>query len=708
MKVKYTFQIVLLFSILFGSFIACKEHQKMKPPLAKKIKKIITVNGHSRIDNYFWLNERNNQQVIDYLNAENTYTEAMMSDYKALEKKLYNEIISRIKQTDESVPIKENGYYYYTRYEEKKEYPIYCRKKANLDTKEEIILNVNELAQGHSFCKVSGINISKDNKTLAYGVDTVSRRLYVVHFKNLETGELFDITIPHTTGTVAWCNDNKTLFYTVKDEQTLRAYKIYKHILGTPLSSDQLIFTEKDETFGSVAIKTKSYQYILIVSFSKTSDEVRFLNADNPAGNFKIIQPRKKNLEYNIDHFKDKFYIVTNFNAKNFRLMETPVNKTGIENWKEIIPHRSDVFLENIEIFSDYFVVTERKDGLIHLKITDWASKLSYYVDFGEEVYTASIGINPDFDSEDLRYNYSSLTTPSSIYDYNMNTRKKVLKKRQEVIGTFRPEDYTAKRLNIVARDGKKVPVSLVYKNGITPNGKNPLLLTGYGAYGISTEPSFSSVRLSLLDRGFIYAIAHIRGGQEMGREWYEEGKMLNKLNTFYDFIDCAEFLVKQKYTAPEKMFCMGGSAGGLLIGTVINMRPDLFKGAIAAVPFVDIVTTMLDESIPLTTSEYSEWGNPHDSVYYNYMMSYSPYDNLKPMKYPALMVMAGFYDSQVQYWEPAKWVAKMRTIKTDDNQLLLWTNMKSGHGGASGRFEMYKDNALEYTFLLKLLDIKN
>jgi oligopeptidase B len=676
-------------------------------PKANKIPKELTTNGHTRVDNYFWLNDRENPDVIEYLNKENDYTNAVMSDYSDLQEKLFQEIVGRIKQTDESVPYKENGYFYYTRFEEKKEYPIYCRRKDNMDNVEEIILDVNVLAQGHEYFQVSGLDISKDNKYMVYGVDTVSRRIYTLYFKNLETGHLFDITIPNTTGSVAWANDNKTIFYTTKDQQTLRSDKIYKHKLGTELDSDQLIYEETDDVFGTGVYKTKSDDYLMIVCYSKTSDEYRFLNANTPDGEFSLIQPRERDLEYNVDQYKDKFYIITNYQALNFRLMEADITNPSKDSWREIIAHRPNVFLQNIEVFSKYLVLSERSNGLINLRVIEWNTKQDYYIDFGEEAYTAGIGVNTDFDSEYLRYSYSSLTTPGSVFDYNMTTHEKILKKQQEVLGGFNASDYKAKRLYVVARDGIKVPISLVYKKGIEVHGKNPLLLYGYGSYGISIDASFSSVRLSLLDRGFIYVIAHIRGGQELGRQWYEDGKMLNKLNTFNDYIDCAEYLIANNYTSTEGLFAMGGSAGGLLMGAVMNMRPELFKGVVAVVPFVDVVTTMLDDSIPLTTGEYDEWGNPNEEVYYNYMLSYSPYDNVKTMNYPSMLVMTGLHDSQVQYWEPAKWVAKLREHKTDNNLLLLHTNMSAGHGGASGRFEVYRDTALEYAFMFKILGIQ-
>ncbi|MCK4662087.1 MAG: S9 family peptidase [Bacteroidales bacterium] len=679
--------------------------ENIKPPVAEKIKKELTIHGDTRIDNYYWLNKRDNPKVIDYLKAENEYTKERLKHTEKFQEKLFNEIVGRIKQTDESVPYKNNGYYYYTRYEEGKEYPIYCRKKENLEANEEILINVNEMAKGYSYYQLTGLSVSMDNKLLSFGVDTVSRRKYTIYIKDIETGKIFTEKINNTTGRAVWANDNKTIFYTLKDE-TLRAYKILKHKLGEDVLNDKELFTETDETYYTYISKTKSNKYLIIKSKSTLSSEYRFLDADNTDGEFKIIQKREKDLEYSISHYKDKFYIVTNFNAKNFRLMETPVCKTDKENWKEIIPHRNDVLIKKIEVFNDYIVVSERENGLIQLKVIELKNNNEYFIDFGEETYEAYISVNYEFETNLLRYKYSSLTTPSSTFDFDMKTKEKKLLKQQEIIGDFNSDNYVSERLYANARDGKKVPISLVYRKGLEKNGNNPLLLYSYGSYGSSVEPYFSSIRLSLLDRGFVYAIAHIRGGQELGREWYEDGKLLNKKNTFTDFIDCAEYLIEQKFTNKSKLFALGGSAGGLLMGVIINMRPDLFKGVVAAVPFVDVVTTMLDEDIPLTTSEYDEWGNPNEKVYYDYMLSYSPYDNVEKMNYPAMLVTTGLHDSQVQYWEPAKWLAKLRDKKTDNNMLLLYTNMEYGHGGASGRFERYKEIALDYAFFLNLLDV--
>jgi oligopeptidase B len=680
--------------------------QLPQPPVAKKAPRELTTLGHTRIDNYYWLNQPEDPEVIAYLNAENDYTKQVLGHTEEFQQKLFKEIVGRIKQNDESVPYKDDGYWYYIRYEEGKEYPIYARKKETLQAQEEVMVNANERAEGLSYYAAAGMNVSPNNQLLAFGEDTVSRRKYTIRFKDLKTGQLLPDAILNTTGGAVWGNDNKTVFYTMKDP-ALRSFKIFKHTLGTPTAQDKEVYHEADETFSTFVYKTKSDKYIIIGSGSTLSNEYRFLDADKPNGTFKVIQPRERGLEYSVDHFGDKFYIVTNKDgATNFKLVQTPVSKPGKQNWKEVIPHREDVLLEGIEIFKDYLALQERRNGLSQIRVKKWNNpKSDYYIDFGEEAYTAYIGTNPDFNSKELRYEYSSLTTPNSTYDYNMETKERELLKRQEVVGDFNPENYEAKRIYATADDGTKIPVSLVYRKGTELNGQNPTLLYGYGSYGNSMNPGFSSVRLSLLDRGFVYAIAHIRGGQEMGRQWYENGKLLKKKNTFTDFIDAAEFLIEQQYTNPDKLFAQGGSAGGLLMGAVVNMRPELFKGVLAAVPFVDVVTTMLDTSIPLTTGEFDEWGNPAEQQYYDYMLSYSPYDNVEAKEYPNMLVTTGLHDSQVQYWEPAKWVAKLREMKTDDNMLLLHTNMKAGHGGASGRFERYKETALQYAFLLNLLD---
>ena len=625
-----------------------------------------------------------------------------MADTKDFQEKLFQEMKGRIKEDDESVPYKDNGYFYLTRYEEGKEYPIYSRKKDNLQAPEEVMLNVNELAKGYSFFNVGGQSVSPSNELLAYGEDTLSRRIYTIRFKNLKTGELLPDEIPNTTGGAVWSNDNQYVFYSVKDE-TLRPVKIYRHKLGTPSTTDKLVYEEKDDTFSAFVYKTKSKKYVVIGAYQTLSQEYRVLNADNPTGEFRLIQPRERGLEYGIGHFGDKFYIRTNLDARNFRLMSTPENATTKENWTEVIPNRDDVLFEDMDMFKDYLVLSERKNGITQLRIRPWSGAEEHYIEFGEAAYVAATSTNPEFDTDVLRISYQSMTTPMTVYDYTMGSKKLTVMKQQEVLGDFDPANYESERLYATSRDGVKIPISIVYRKGYKKDGQQPLLLYGYGSYGASMDPYFSSARLSLLDRGFAFAIAHIRGGEEMGRHWYEDGKLLKKKNTFNDFIDCGEFLIQEQYTGKEHLFAQGGSAGGLLMGAVINMRPDLWKGVIAAVPFVDVITTMLDESIPLTTGEYDEWGNPNDKQYYDYMLSYSPYDQVEAKDYPAMLVTTGLHDSQVQYLEPAKWVAKLREIKTDKNPLLLHTNMAAGHGGSSGRFERLKEVALEYTFLLDL-----
>jgi oligopeptidase B len=679
-----------------------------KPPKAEIIPKELTVHGHTRVDNYYWLNERDNPKVLDYLKAENAYTQAVMKPTEALQEKLYNEIIGRIKQTDLSVPYRSEGYYYYTRYEEGKDYPVYCRKKGSLEGAEEVLLNVNEMAQGHNYYSVGGLAVSADNMLISFGVDTVSRRKYTLQFKNLVTGKILPDAIVNTTGSAAWAGDNKTVFYTQIDDTTLRPQKVFRHVLGTPVGSDALIFHEADETFDVDAFKTKSKKYIFIASSSTLSNEYRFAPADKPEAEFKIFQPRERDLEYDVDHYRDKFYVRTNMGAKNFRLMTAALDKTGKADWVELIPNRDDVYLEGFELFKGALVLEERKNGLIQIRIMPWdKASGEHYLDFGEETYSATISTNPEFDTDWLRYGYTSLTTPSSTFDYNMVTREKKLLKQEEILGGFDGANYQAERHYATARDGVKIPISLVYRKGLVKDGKAPCLLYGYGSYGASTDAYFSSARLSLLDRGFVFAIAHIRGGQEMGRTWYEDGKLLRKKNTFNDFVDCGDYLIAQKIADPARLFANGGSAGGLLMGAVVNMRPDLFKGVVAGVPFVDVITTMLDKSIPLTTGEFDEWGNPEVKEYYDYMLSYSPYDQVEAKTYPALLVTTGWQDSQVQYFEPAKWVAKLRAMKKDNNPLLLWTNMEGGHGGVSGRFRRLKQTAMEYAFMLDLAGIK-
>ena len=677
-------------------------------PKAKKIEKKLEIFDDIRIDNYYWLNDREDQEVIDYLNAENDYLKNDLKHTEKFQEDLFEEMKSRIKEDDESVPYKKDGYYYITKFKKGNEYPIYIRKKDNLEAKEDIMFDVNLMAKDFDYYQLGGISISTNNTIAAYGVDTVSRRIYTLRFKNIETGELYDDVIEGTTGGCTWANDNKTVFYTIKDEKTLRSFKVLKHILGTNSADDVEVYHEEDDTFNTFVYKTKSKKYLVIGSAHSISSEYRILDANTPEGEFKIFQEREKNHEYSFGHYNGEFYIHTNFEAQNFRLMKTSEDKTEKENWKEFIAHREDVMLEGLEIFKNYFVLEERENGLNKIRIQTWDGKVDYYLPFEEEAYSAGVGSNPEFDSEVLRYGYNSLTTPSSVIEFNMKTKDQVILKEHEVLGDFDKEDYSSERVWATADDGTKVPVTMVYKKGMKKDGKSPLLLYAYGSYGHTIDPYFSSIRLSLLDRGFTYAIAHIRGGQYLGRKWYEDGKMLKKKNTFTDFINVSEFLIEEKYTSPEHLYAMGGSAGGLLTGAIINMKPEIFNGVVSAVPFVDVVTTMLDDSIPLTTGEYDEWGNPNEKEYYNYMKSYSPYDNVESKEYPHMLVTTGLHDSQVQYWEPAKWVAKLRELKTDDNKLLLHTDMKTGHGGASGRFESLKEVALEYAFLFDLEGINS
>ena len=683
-----------------------ENESQMKPPIAEVKPHEMTIHGHTRTDNYFWLKEREDEAVIKYLEDENAFTSEMLADTKQFQEDLYTEMRGRIKEDDESVPYKDNGYFYYTRYEEGKEYRLRCRKKETLEAEEEVFIDENELAEGLDYFSLGGVEISDDNKVAAFGIDIVSRRLYTIQFKNLETNEMYPERIPNCSGGGAWAKDNKTFFYIAKDTETLRTNRIMRHVLGTDVSEDVEVFNETDETFSCYTWRTKSKDLIMIGSFQTVSSEYRMLDAGNPDGEFTVIQPRERDHEYNVSHFENKLYITTNWEAKNFRLMETTVDKPGKENWKEVIAHREETLLEGVELFKKHMVVNERTSGLSQLRIINQETGDEHYLDFGEQAYTSYVGTNMDFDTEILRYGYSSLTTPWSTLDYNMNTKEKTLMKEQEVIGDFDRNNYQTERVMVTAEDGTQVPMSIVYRRGLKKDGSNPTLIYAYGSYGSTMDPYFSSVRLSLLDRGFVYALAHIRGGQEMGRSWYENGKLLKKKNTFTDFINCGEYLIENNYTTSDGLFAMGGSAGGLLMGAIVNMRPDLWKGVVAAVPFVDVITTMLDESIPLTTSEYDEWGNPNEKEYYDYILSYSPYDNVVAQDYPNMLVTTGLHDSQVQYWEPAKWVAKLRANKTDNNMLLLHTNMEAGHGGASGRFESLKETAMEYAFMFKLAGI--
>lgn len=677
----------------------------IKIPKAKKIPRELIIHDDVRVDNYYWLNDRENPEVIKYLNEENAYTNSVLKHTEAFQKDLFEEMKGRIKEDDSSVPYKLNGYWYLTRYEIGKDYPIYIRKKETLEAPEEILFDCNEMAENQAYFNLGGISISPDNTMAAFSTDLVSRRQYTLQIKNLVTGEIYDDKVLNTTGSATWANDNKTLFYAMKDEVTLRSEKIFKHKLHSDTKEDRVVYYEEDETFNTFVYKTKSKKYLVIGSSSTLSSEYRILNADNPDGDFKVFQKRTQDLEYNIAHYNDSFYIISNLdNATNFKLLKTHEDFTEKNHWEEVIPHRKDVLIEDIEIFKDYLVVNERENGLNNLRIINWNGNEDYYLPFNSETYNTYIGNNPDFDSDVMRYGFNSLTSPSSIIDYNFTTKKSKIMKEQAVLGgKFKKDNYESKRIWATARDGVKIPISLVYKKEIKLDGTNPLLQYAYGSYGSTVDPSFSTIRLSLLERGFVYAIAHIRGGEYLGRDWYENGKLLTKKNTFTDFIDCSKHLIKEKYTSSKHLYAYGGSAGGLLMGAIINMNPELYHGVLAAVPFVDVVTTMLDDTIPLTTGEYDEWGNPNEKSYYDYMKSYSPYDNVDAKAYPHMLVTTGLHDSQVQYWEPAKWVAKLRELKTDSNKLLLHTDMDSGHGGASGRFESLKEVAMEYAFLLDL-----
>lgn len=674
-------------------------------PIAKKVPQELTIHNDVRIDNYYWLNDKNNPEVIDYLNAENVYTKQMTLHTQEFQKSLFEEMKGRIKEDDSSVPYKLNGYWYLTKYEAGRDYPIYVRKKKTLEAEEELLFDCNDMAKDHAYFNLGGISISPDNTLAAFSTDTVSRRQYTIQIKNLITGEIYSDKILNTTGSATWANDDKTLFYSMKDEVTLRSHKIFKHKLYSDSKTDIEVFHETDETFNTFVYKSKSKKYLIIGSSSTLSSEYRFLDADAPDGRFNIFQERTKKLEYSIAHYNGSFYIISNKDdATNFKISKTSEKTTGKENWQDVIPHRASVLIEDIEIFKNYLVVNEREHGLNKLRIISWNKEEDYYLPFNSETYTTYIGNNPDFESDMLRYGYNSLTSPSSVIDYNLKTKQSEIKKELEVLGgTFKKENYESQRIWATASDGIKIPISLVYKKGMALDGSNPLLQYAYGSYGSTIDPSFSSIRLSLLDRGFIYAISHVRGSEYLGREWYECGKLLTKKNTFTDFIACSKYLIQEKYTSNQHLYAYGGSAGGLLMGAIINMNPELYHGVLAAVPFVDVVTTMLDDTIPLTTGEYDEWGNPNELKYYNYMKSYSPYDNVEEKNYPNMLVTTGLHDSQVQYWEPAKWVAKLREMKTDSNKLLLHTDMDSGHGGASGRFESLKEVALEYAFLLDL-----
>ena len=686
-------------------FLFSCTHMTHTPPDANPKDKDLSIHGDTRLDPYYWLNDREDPEVIQYLEDENSYTRAVLKSTEKMQKQLFEEMKGRIKEDDSSVPYFLNDYWYIRRYEKGKDYPIFTRKHKTLDAAEEILLDVNELAKDLSYCQVSGLSVSPDNTKLTYGIDTLSRRIYTIKVKDLISGETLKDEIHGVSSYAAWAADSETFFYTLKDKETLRTDKIFRHKIGDTQADDAMVFEEKDETFYAFVYPSKSREYIMIGSTSTLTSEYRYLPSDKPTGKFKTIQKRQRGLEYNVAHFEDMFYISTNAdNSTNFKLVKVPVASPNKKNWTDVLPHRDDVLLEGVELFRDFMVVSERIDGLLQLRVVKWDGSEDYYMDFESETYSASLGTNVDFDAQTFRYNFTSLTTPSSVIDFNTVTKTKEVKKEQEVLGgTFDKSNYVAERLWATADDGTKIPISLVRHIDTALTSKTPLLQYGYGSYGNTIDPYFSSVRLSLLDRGFVFAIAHVRGGEYLGRTWYESGRQLTKKNTFTDFIACSKFLIDASYTSTGHLYAMGGSAGGLLMGAIMNMAPELYKGVVAAVPFVDVLTTMLDDSIPLTTGEYDEWGNPNDETYYRYIKSYSPYDNVKPLAYPNTLVTTGLHDSQVQYWEPAKWVAKLRDVQQGDNLILLHTNMDAGHGGASGRFEALKEVAMEYAFLLYL-----
>ncbi|OYD13931.1 oligopeptidase B [candidate division WOR-3 bacterium JGI_Cruoil_03_44_89] len=697
--------LILLFTLVLSGRSEGATTQSVTSPIAEVVPKVDTLFGDIRTDNYFWLRDRSNPKAIKYLEDENRYTETVMKHTEKLQEHLYKELLSRIKETDLSVPEKLDNYYYYSRTEKGKQYPIYCRKKGNLDAEEEVLLDENALAVGHKYFDIGVFRVSPNHRLVAYSVDTTGSERFTLYIKNLSTGELFKDEIPNTGYSVRWANDNRTIFYTVLDK-TKRPYELYRHTLGTNPQEDILVYREKDEAFFLSISKTKSKEYLIMNLGSNTTSEVRYLKADSPTEDFRIIHPRQHEMKYYVAHHGNKFFILTNDNAKNFKLIEVSVTDPSRENWKEVIPHRDSVKIEGVEVFKNHLVLYERENGLKKIRIVDLRNNESHYVEFPEPIYTILPGRNRDFNTNLLRFNYASLVTPVSVFDYDMNKRTRELKKQYEVPG-YDPSLYQSERIFARAPDGTMIPISLVYKKEVVKDGSNPLFLYGYGAYGSSVDPCFYSNRLSLLDRGFVCAIAHIRGGGEMGRYWYDEGKLLNKKNTFTDFIACAEHLIAEKYTSSDKLIIGSGSAGGLLVGAVTNMRPDLFKAVIADVPFVDVLNTMLDPSLPLTVAEYEEWGNPNDKEYYDYIKSYSPYDNVEPKDYPNMLIITGLNDTRVSYWEAAKLTAKLRALKTDKNLLLLKTNMGAGHGGVSGRYNYLRDVAFKYAFILDLFGIR-
>ncbi len=674
------------------------------PPKAPKKDHFLHTHGTSRLDEYYWMNDRENPEVIQYLEAENEFLQSGMAHTKPLQEQLFEEIKGRMKQREESAPSLVDGWYYYSRFEEGKEYPIYVRKNGSMEAPEEVILDVNQLAEGKSYCSVNGSSVSADHRLLAYAVDFVGRRICDLRIRDLETGEDLPETISGVTGNIVWAMDHRTFFYTVMDPETLRSDRVFRHEVNTDAASDVMVYEEKDETFRCGVGRTTSKKYIVIHSSSTLTEESQVLDAYDPTGAFRLFRARERGHEYSIDHFDGDFYILSNEDAVNFQLLTCPEESWDPKYWRIKILHREDTLLEGFDLFEHQLVLEERRGGLNHLRILSRKSgDRDEYIAFHDAAYTTGLAYNPDPYRPVLRYSYESMTTPSSIFELHLNTGEEQLVWQKEILGEFTSQNYRSERLFATSHDGERVPISLVFHRDTHLDGSAPLLLYGYGSYGHSIDPYFGLARLSLLDRGFIFAVAHVRGGSEMGRTWYEDGRQMKKMNTFLDFIACGEHLINIGYTHQQHLYCMGGSAGGLLVGAVINLRPDLFAGAIAQVPFVDVITTMLDDSIPLTTGEYDEWGNPNDKAYFDYMLSYSPYDNVTAKDYPHVLVTSGLHDSQVQYWEPTKWVARLRDRKTDDRSLYLFTHMEAGHGGASGRFESIKEVALEYAFLLDL-----
>ncbi len=691
----------LLLSLTLIGIATMAQEQVPKPPVAKKVPKTTQIHGYTVVDDYAWLADKSKRDpdVLGYLKAENDYAEALMKPTEAFQKSLYDEMLARIKETDENVPYKMGNFFYYTRTEKGKQYPIFCRKKGDLKAPEEITLEMNKMAEGHKFFSIGAYNVSVDGNLLAFSTDTTGFRQFKLHIKDLRDGKIVE-NIAERVTSVAWANDNKTLYYTQEDPTTKRSHKFFRHILGS--DKHELLYEEKDELYNAYIEKTRSRGYVLLVSGSSTTSEVRYLTADNANSELKLLLPRKDKHEYYIDHVGDLFFIRTNDQGKNFRLVTAPVSDPSTTNWKEIIPHRKEVMLEGVECFANHYTTLERENGVRKIRVTDLKSSQSHYVEFPEPVYVAFLSQNAEFDTTKLRFNYQSFITPASVFDYDVRSKDRDLLKQQPVLGVYDMKLYKSERLYATASDGTKLLLSIVYRKELTNDGKRPLLLEGYGSYGFPYDVNFSSNRISLLDRGVIYAIAHIRGGGELGKEWHDQGKMMAKKNTFTDFIACAEHLIKEKYTSADRLVITGGSAGGLLMGAVTNLRPDLFKAVVTYVPFVDVMNTMLDASLPLTVGEYLEWGNPNEKPAYDYMRSYSPYENLEKKAYPTILVRTSLNDSQVMYWEPAKYVARLRTMKTDNNLLLFKVKLDpGGHGGASGRYDRLRDNAFDYAFIL-------